>query len=111
MKTFAKFAFGALTLAGVATMASAPASAQVSFSIGIGGPGYYAPRAYTYSCDPYSRWYDAYRCGYPARAYYGSPYYGPSYYAQGRFGGGWDDRDGWRDRDGRRDRDDFRGRR
>ena len=57
--------------------------------------GYYPPVP-AYSCDTYSRYYDPYRCGYPAYPYYGRAYYGPSYYYRGpsvviggRFGGGW----------------------
>jgi hypothetical protein len=81
MKTFAKVAqgamIGAVMMAGAA-VAATPASAAVSVGIGIGGPayygGYYAPR---YSCDPYSYYYNPYRCGY-GPAYYGPAYYGPS---------------------------------
>jgi hypothetical protein len=73
----------------------------VSFGIGI-GPGYYGGGfgygggfygAPAYSCDTYSRFYDPYRCGYPAypvypaysRAYgFGYPYVGrPYYYPRG----------------------------
>ena len=94
MKTMTKI-LGAAVLAGGAMFAmSAPAAAQVSVGIGIGG-GYYGPPRVAYSCDPYSRFYDPYRCGYPA--YYDYPrYYGPSYYyggpsivIGGRFGGGY----------------------
>jgi hypothetical protein len=94
MKTFTKI-LGAAILAGGAMLAvSQPASAAVSVGIGLGG-GYYGPPAYSYSCDPYSRFYDPYRCG--GYGYYGGPaYYGPSYYGYGgpsvviggRFGGG-----------------------
>ena len=112
MKTFAKV-LGAAVLAGGAMLAvSAPASAAVSIGIGFGGGyggGYYAPPPPAYSCDPYSRFYDPYRCGYPAYSYYGygPSYYGPSYYRGGpsfviggHFGGrDWDrdDRGGFHD--------------
>jgi hypothetical protein len=99
MKKFAKISLGALVVAGTAMFAAAtPAAAQVSVGIGLGG-GYYGPPAYSYSCDPYSRFYDPYRCGgYYGRSYYAPSYYGPSYYGYGgpsivlggRFGGGWD---------------------
>jgi hypothetical protein len=102
MKKFAKVALSAMLLAGAATaVASAPAQAQVSVGIGVGpgyydyGPDYYVPR---YSCDPYSRWYSPYRCGYGPAYYRG--YYGPSYYYGPSigfsFGGGWGGhRGGW----------------
>ena len=80
MKTLTKLSLGAAMLTG-AMLAAAPASAQVSVGIGFGG-GYYAPPrpVYNYSCDPYSRFYDAYRCGYYAPSYYAPRYYGPAYY-------------------------------
>jgi len=98
MKTFAKVALGALLLAGAATaVASSPADARVVVGLGFGGPAYYGPAYYPrYSCDPYSRRYSPYRCGYYGPAYYGG-YYGPSYYGPSigfSFGGGWG-RGGW----------------
>jgi hypothetical protein len=91
MKKITKVALGALAIAGAATFAAAtPAAARVVVGFGV-GPGYYGPPAYSYSCDPYSRWYDPYRCGYYAPGYYAPPYYygGPSIVLGGRFGGGW----------------------
>jgi hypothetical protein len=90
MKKSAIFALAATMLAGAVTLAAAPASAAVSVGVGIGAPAYYP--AYSYSCDPYSRWYDPYRCGYyaPYPYYgYGPYYYGPSlsFGFSGRFGG------------------------
>lgn len=106
MKTFAKTALGAVMLAGAATaIASSPAEARVTVGFGFGGPAYYGPVYYgpRYTCDPYSRWYNPYRCGYYGPAYYdyGPAYYGPSYGYYGpsigfSFGGGWRDHDGWR---------------
>jgi len=92
MKKFAKVALGAVMLAGAATALSAPAEARVV--VGIGGydygPGYYGP---SYSCSPYSRWYDPYRCGYYApryaRPYYDGYYGGPSIVFGFGGGGGW----------------------
>ena len=55
MKRFAKFALGALILAGAATAAAAPASARVVVGLGL-------PVAAPVSCDPYSRFYDPYYC-------------------------------------------------
>ena len=113
MKRFAKVALGALMLPGAATaVASSPADARVVVGFGVGGPGYYGGYygpAYrpAYSCDPYSRWYDPYRCDYYAPSYY-APYYG-GYYGPSvsfGFGGGFRDHDGWgggfrgRDHDG-----------
>ena len=101
MKKFAKFALGAVMLAGAATVVAAtPADARVSVGIGIGVPGYYYGPSYypRYNCDPYSRFYDPYYCGGYARPYYG----GNSFYFNYRDGWGgrdWDDR-GWRGRDG-----------
>ena len=63
MKFLTKAALGALMLAGAATITAAPAQARVSVGVAIGGgyydSGYYGRPAY---CDPYSRWYDPYRC-------------------------------------------------
>lgn len=95
MKTFAKVALSALVLAGAATaVASSPADARVVVGFGV-GPGYYGygPAYYPrYSCDPYSRWYNPYRCGGYYDGYYGGPaYYGPAYYGPSigfSFGGG-----------------------
>ncbi len=56
MKNFAKITLGALVVAGATLAATAAADARVSVGIGIGAPGYYGPPAYSYSCDPYSRW-------------------------------------------------------
>ncbi len=70
MKTFAKFALGAAMVTGAAFAATSPASAQVSFSLQFGNPGYgryYAPPPrYRDDCDPRPRvyrscnnyWYD-----------------------------------------------------
>lgn len=86
MKRLGKITLGALMLAGTAAVA-APASAQVHFGIGI-APRYYGPPPRA-ACDPYSRWYDPYRCD---PYYYG---YRPSYgYSYGPaigfgFGGTW----------------------
>jgi hypothetical protein len=88
MKTFAKVAFGAAMLAGAVTMAAAPAAAAVSVGVGF-GPGYYGPPAPAYSCDPYSRFYDPYYCGYYGPGYYGPGYWGPGgVWIGGHFGGG-----------------------
>jgi hypothetical protein len=101
MKNFTKITLGALVIAGATLAATAGADARVSVGIGLGGygPGYYGPPAYSYSCDPYSRWYDPYRCGY-APSYYGSSYYGyggPSLVIGGRFGGGFHGGGGFHD--------------
>jgi hypothetical protein len=119
MKKFTKITLGALLAAGATLGATAAAQAQVSFGIGIGAPGYYGSPAYSYSCDPYSRWYDPYRCDTYAPRYYGQSYYGsPSIYFGRNFVGGFRDRDDFRggwgggDRDGGRrggDRDGGRG--
>lgn len=84
MTILKKVALGSVALlAALAT--SAPAQARVSIGIGLGYPGYYGPPPYYYGpapyyygpgravCDPYSRWYDPYRCN----AYYADYYYGP----------------------------------
>lgn len=79
MKRFAKFALGAVLLAGAATAMTTPADARVSIGIGIGvpGPGYYGPPpAYRYDayCDPYSPYYDPYDCrGYGPSDYWYDP--------------------------------------
>src|ERR1700744_3345622 len=80
MKKFAKIALGAVMLAGAATaMASAPAEARGVVGVGIGAPGYYGGYygpGYGYTCDPYSRWYGPYGCGYAAAYYCGDDGYG-----------------------------------
>ena len=58
MKLLAKATLGALMLAGATAMTAAPAEARVTVGVEFGGGGYRLP-AY---CDPYSRWYDPYRC-------------------------------------------------
>ena len=80
MKKFAKIALGALVLAGGAMFAAArrPRRACVGRHRRWRA-GYYGPPAYSYSCDPYSRFYDPYRCG----GYYAPSYYGPAYYGYG----------------------------
>ena len=113
MNKFAKITFGALVVAGATLAATVAADAQVSVGIGLGGygPGYYGRPAYSYSCDPYSRWYDPYRCGY-APGYYGPAYYGyggPRVVFGGRFGGGFRDRDDFRGGFRGGDHDGFRG--
>ena len=98
MKKFAKVALGTLMLAGAVTaVASSPADARVVVGFGV-GPGYYGPAYYPrYACDPYSRWYNPYRCDYYGPAY-GPAYYGPAYYGPSigfSFGGGGWGHGGW----------------
>ncbi len=111
MKLLKKAALGALLLAGATALSAAPAAAHVSIGIGIGGPGYYGggyPPAY---CDPYSRWYDPYRCEeFDDYDYYDGPvfidglwlnggfrsrYYGG--HRQFYYHGGWHGGSGWHD--------------
>jgi uncharacterized membrane protein YgcG len=104
MKKFAKLALGAAVLAGAAAMAATPADARVSvgFGIGVPAPVYYGAPYYNYTCDPYSRFYDPYRCGYYAPSYgYGYGYGGPSLVIGGSFGGGFRDGGGFRSGGGR----------
>jgi hypothetical protein len=77
MRQLRNVALGAAALLAIAAV-GAPAQARVSIGIGLGGyPGYYGPGYYgppgRVVCDPYSRWYDPYRCD----AYYADYYYGP----------------------------------
>lgn len=74
MKKIAKFALGALMLAGTTAMLAEPAAAHVSVGIGIGipGPGYYPyPRR---ACDPY--YCDAY---YDGSVFIGGAWYNGHY--------------------------------
>jgi hypothetical protein len=97
MKTLAKIALAASVLAGAAVATTTAADARVFVGVGV-GPGYYGGPAYypRYSCDPYSRWYDPYRCRryyYDDYYDYGPDYYGPAYYGPAigfgfGFGGG-----------------------
>jgi len=93
MKSFGKIALGALMMAGTAAGATvattAPASAHVSVGIGIGVPGYYAPRPYYRNpCDsPRYRYYHRDYCYGYGPAYYGPNYYG--YYDYGYYGPGY----------------------
>jgi hypothetical protein len=92
MKVFKKAALAALLLAGATALTAAPAEARVSVGIGIGvpggyyGPGYgpgYGPPAY---CDPYSRFYDPYRCeGYDNYDYYNGPVFIDGVWLNGGF--------------------------
>ena len=83
MTRLRKVALGSVALL-AAFAASAPAQARVSIGIGLGYPGYYGPPYYgppyygppyygRAVCDPYSRWYDPYRCD----GYYAGYYDGP----------------------------------
>jgi len=112
MKVFKKAALAAVLLAGAAAFTAAPAEARVTVGIGIGvpgayyGPGYYPP-AY---CDPYSRWYDPYRCqDYDDYDYYNGPVFIDGIWLNGGFRsrfydghrqfyyrGGWHGGSGWR---------------
>jgi hypothetical protein len=81
MRTFAKFALGALMVAGAATATTAamtsPAEARGSFSFSFGYPGYYGGY---YGGYPYApAYYDPYYYR-PYPAYYGRPYYGRPYW-------------------------------
>jgi uncharacterized membrane protein YgcG len=110
MRKMTRIALGTCAiLAAVAT--SAPAQARVSIGIGLGYPGYYDGYpgyypGYYYGpsaravCDPYSRWYDPYRCRYYYAGYgYDDFYYGPVF-----IDGVWTSGPlRWRDFDGRRE--------
>src|SRR5689334_9542091 len=83
MKKLALAALGALMMAGTTTATTTPADARVVVGIGFGGPGYFGPDYYpSRVCDPYSRWYDPYRCD--EDRYYDDYYYDPIF-----FGGYW----------------------
>jgi len=77
MKRLTKIAVGAAMLAGAVTIAAVPASAAVR--VGIGIAPYAAIPAGT--CNPDSRFYNPYYCGYP--------YYGPGFYSGPYVGFGW----------------------
>lgn len=79
MKKLAMAALGALMMAGTTAATTAPAEARVVVGFGIGGPDYYPDRV----CDPYSRYYDPYRCD-DEDDYYSDYYYDPIF-----FGGEW----------------------
>src|SRR5262245_31873420 len=82
MKKLALAALGALMMAGTTAATTVPASAGLSIGIGI-GPGYYGPRYYPdRACDPYSRYYNPYRCD--EDRYADDYYYDPIF-----FGGAW----------------------
>ena len=96
MKLFTKAALGALLLAGATALSAAPAEARVSIGIGIGGPGYYGPGYYGPGygppayCDPYSRWYDPYRCDdYDDYGYYNGPVFIDGLWLNGGFRSRW----------------------
>jgi hypothetical protein len=81
MKKIANYAVAALIAAGAAVGASAPAKAEVDFSIGIGGPSYYGYDYYR-PC----RWYFNHDFPAPRRCYrefYG--FYGPNVYISDGF--------------------------
>lgn len=87
MKLFTKAALGALLLAGAAAFTAVPAEARVTVGIGIGGGGYYGPGGYPPAyCDPYSRWYDPYRCeDYDDYDYYNGPVFLDGVWLNGGF--------------------------
>jgi hypothetical protein len=74
MTKWMKGVAAALVLAGSAFLASEPAQARVGFGIyiGPGGPDHYYRGGYDPVCDPFSRWYNPYRCD--ARLY-DDPYF------------------------------------
>jgi hypothetical protein len=80
MKHLHKIAMSGALVLGVAL--ATPASAQ-SFGFSYNGPGYSFGFGSGYSCNPYSRYYDPFRCGgraftdryYTPYGYYGRPYY------------------------------------
>lgn len=75
-----KYAIAVIGLiAAFALFTPTQANAQVSFGISVG-----TPYGYSYSCDPYSPYYDAYACGnYYAPGYVYAPSYGYGYYGGG----------------------------
>jgi len=95
MRQLRNVAVGAVAVV-AAVVACAPAQARVSVGIGLGGyPDYYYGSPGRAVCDPYSRWYDPYRCD----AYYADYYYGPVF-----IDGVWINGPlRWRDLDGRRE--------
>ena len=94
MTMWIKGVAAALVLAGSAFLASEPAQARVSFGIHIGPGGYPGPYyrgGYDPACDPYSRWYNPYRCD--------DDWYYDDYYNGGIFIDGiWFDSGHWRHR-------------
>ena len=94
MTMWIKGAVAALALAGSALVASEPAQARVSVGIGIGIPGpYYGEyrSGYDPACDPYSRWYNPYRCdaGYYDDGYYDGPIFVDGVWWDGRWRSRW----------------------
>jgi hypothetical protein len=82
MKKLALAAAAAVMMAGTTVATTTPADARVVVGIGIGpgfyGPGYYPGRY----CDPYSRYYDPYRCD---GDYYHDPIFFGGYWYRGPF--------------------------
>jgi hypothetical protein len=87
MNIIKKAALGLAMLAGATALTTSAADARVTVGIGIGG-GYYGHGPAV--CDPYSRWYDPYRCD-RYDDYYGDDYYygSPTIYFGGYGGRGW----------------------
>ena len=84
MKSMHTLAIGALML-GAALAIAAPASAQSSFGFSYGSPGFSFGFGTGFSCNPYSRYYDAFRCGgraFTDRYYYPYSYGRPYYYSR-----------------------------
>ncbi|MEJ1970450.1 MAG: hypothetical protein WDN03_17755 [Rhizomicrobium sp.] len=88
MNIVKKAALGLAMLAGAAVATAAPAAAHVSVGIGFGGygPGYYGGYGPGPVCDPYSRWYDPYRCDdYDDDGYYNGPVFIDGIWLNGGF--------------------------
>lgn len=99
MKSLATKLMFAAMLAGTAILATTPANARVSLSIGLGGPAYYG-----YNYNRPCSFYRTHDLPAPARCReYLSSYWGPQVYADGDFI--FRDRDHWSHWKGR---DDYR---
>src|SRR5690348_4554537 len=90
MNIIKKAALGLAMLAGATALTTAPADARVTVGIGIGVPGYYGGYAPPAVCDPYSRWYDPYRCdGYDDYDYYNGPVFIDGIWLNGGYRSRW----------------------
>lgn len=90
MNIIKKAALGLAMLAGATAVTTTAADARVTVGIGFGGAGYYGGGYYDRACDPYSRWYDPYRCdAYGDYDYYNGPVFIDGIWLNGGYRSRW----------------------
>jgi len=89
MNIIKKAALGLAMLAGATALTTTAADARVTVGFGFGGAGYYGGYD-NRVCDPYSRWYDPYRCdAYGDDDYYNGPVFIDGLWLNGGYRSRW----------------------